>query len=177
MRLKTNFPLYCINLPSMSRQRKSGELFILEELLNSLTHGLGFLLSCLGMYLLVRNIPEENHVLKLICFLVYASSMVVLFASSTLYHWFHAHKHAGRWQIVDHAAIFVLIAGSYTPFSLLVLRGAWGWTIFAIIWGLAIIGIIFKLLGGRKYRRFSVFLYLLMGWLVIIAVKCLFRRC
>ena len=106
---------------------------------------------------------------------LFASTMAVLYLTSTLYHAWPAGVGKRRLQVLDHGAIYLLIAGTYTPFTLGVLRGAWGWTLFGLIWGLAVMGVGLKALGGVRYRVFSLALYLGMGWLGLIAIKPLWQ--
>ena len=102
---------------------------------------------------------------------VFAATMSLLYLTSTIYHALPENRAKRVFQILDHGAIYLLIAGTYTPFTLGVLRGTWGWTLFGMIWGLAIFGVVVKSRGGIRYRRLSTTLYLAMGWLVVIAAK------
>lgn len=142
-----------------------------EELANSLTHGAGAVLSILGLvYLLVRAVQNGNtwHVVS---FAIYGVCLFLLYLASTLY---HAVPVPGWKQILkklDHSAIFLLIAGTYTPFLLTSLRGPWGWSLFGVIWGLTVVGLVIKLGFIEKLEKASVVLYLAMGWLVVVAVR------
>jgi hemolysin III len=140
-----------------------------EEVLNSLTHGIGAALSIVGMTLLLAFAGLDADFWKLTSFAIYGVSLTLLYLSSTLYHGFHDPMLKRAFKIVDHCAIYLLIAGTYTPFLLVNLRGSVGWTLFAVIWGLALAGICFKLLFGSRYRILSVSTYLLMGWLIVFA--------
>jgi len=102
---------------------------------------------------------------------VFATTMVLLYLASTLFHALPPNRAKRVFQILDHSAIYLLIAGTYTPFTLGVLRGAWGWTLFGLVWGLAVVGTEFKTLGGVRYTTFSTWVYLAMGWLVLIAIE------
>lgn len=141
-----------------------------DEWLNSLTHGIGLILSLIGLGCLVYYSIEE-HSLKLLTYSIFGFSLVLLYGASTFYH-SCTHLELKKWlRIVDHCAIYILIAGSYTPFTLISLKGAWGHFLFFSIWSLAIMGILYKIFFFGKFEKFSLFLYLLMGWLVVIAIE------
>ena len=107
---------------------------------------------------------------------IFAATMAVLYLASTLYHAF-PHSRAKRvFRVFDHGAIFLLIAGSYTPFTLGILRGAWGWALFGTVWGRALAGILFKVIGGLRYPIVSTVIYVAMGWLVVVAIQPLWQR-
>lgn len=146
----------------------------LEELLNSITHGVGVLLSITGLVLLVflSSIRPYGDVWKIVSFSVYGLSLILMYTASTLYHSFQNKRIKDYLNLFDHSAIFVLIAGTYTPFTLVSLRGPWGWSIFGVIWGLAIAGVAFKLFFySDKYRKISAIIYFLMGWIILIAIR------
>ncbi|OUS32750.1 hemolysin D [Thalassotalea sp. 42_200_T64] len=137
-----------------------------EELVNSITHGVGALLSVAALTLMVI---VANDALELTSAIIYGTSMVVLFLASTLY---HAISHASAKKVLkllDHCAIYLLIAGTYTPFMLISLKGTWGYSILSIVWTMAIVGIYFKLVYKQRFPKVSLFTYLAMGWLIIIA--------
>ena len=144
-----------------------------EEVAHALSHGLGLLASIGGLATLVAAAWLRGDAWHIVGGAVFGATLVVLYASSTLYHGFRRPRVKRLFQRFDHAAIFLLIAGSYTPFSLVSLRGAWGWTLLAIVWGLAILGIALEVAGHS--RRVSVALHLAMGWLVVIAAGPLAR--
>lgn len=147
-----------------------------EELLNVLTHGLGLLLSIAALPLLIVRAVQIDPPFALFSFLVFGTSMIVLYAASTFY---HAAKKASlrrRLNIFDHAAIYVLIAGTYTPFTLVTLEGTLGWVIFGLTWGFALIGIVLKLFYTGKYDKLSTIMYVLMGWQIVFAIKPLLRN-
>ncbi|MBN2601969.1 MAG: hemolysin III family protein [Candidatus Marinimicrobia bacterium] len=141
-----------------------------EEIVNGITHGIGVLLSITGMVLLVIQAARHGNVWHVVSYTIFGCTMVILYLASTLYHSIQHTKIKPFLKIIDHSAIFLLIAGSYTPFLLVLLRGTLGWTLFGIIWGLAIIGIIFKSIYIHRFRILSVFIYIAMGWLVVIAM-------
>ena len=140
-----------------------------EERLNSLTHGLGALLSAVGTLVLVLAAAREGDVWKLVSFSIFGASLILLYSASTFYHASRSPKAREIWKMLDHCAIFLLIAGTYTPFLLVNLRGPTGWTLFGIIWGLALTGIILKLVFGHRYKILRVIVYLAMGWLIVFA--------
>ena len=142
-----------------------------EEKLNVLTHGFGLLLSVIALFLLiVKSIKSENTTI-ITSFIIYGLSLIILYAASTFYHAAKAPELRYKLNIFDHASIYVLIAGTYTPFTLVTLEGWVGWTIFGISWGLALIGVILKLFYTGKYDRISTIAYVLMGWLIVFAIK------
>lgn len=148
----------------------------LEELFNSLTHGVGFLLSILGLILLVSAAAEQGDAMKVVCFSIYGASLILLYGASTLFHSFWGRPVERKLQVFDHAAIYILIAGTYTPFALITLQGGWGWSIFGVIWGLAILGVGFKIRYGDRFKKLSNAFYLFMGWLIIIAIFPMLER-
>lgn len=143
-----------------------------EELANALTHGVGLLASLVGLPILVLSALGRGELVAVIGTSVFGATLVALYAASTLY---HAIPHPGlkqKLRVVDHAAIYLLIAGTYTPFTLGVLRGTWGWTLFGIVWSLAALGVLFKLwFGSGRFPRASTAIYVAMGWVVVIAIK------
>jgi hemolysin III len=142
-----------------------------EERINIITHGLGIPLSVLALVLLIPNALGNGDRLDLISSIIFGGSLIMAYAASTFFHSVKSPKLRRRCNIFDHASIYVLIAGTYTPFALITLEGRLGWTIFVIIWTLAVIGIIFKILYIGKYRLLSTLFYVGMGWLIIGVVK------
>lgn len=143
-----------------------------EEIANSITHGIGAALATAALIILVVFAALKGDTWQIVSFSIYGASLIIMYTSSTLYHAFTNQKLKHYFRIMDHSSIFLLIAGTYTPITLIPLRGTgWGWTIFGIIWGLAILGIFFKLFFIGKLEKLSVVFYILMGWLVIIAIK------
>jgi hemolysin III len=149
----------------------------LHEILNSITHGIGVLLSIAALVLLVVFASiRQPDAWKIVSFSVYGFSLILMFTASTLYHSFRNKRVKEYLNIFDHASIFILIAGTYTPFTLVSMRGPWGWSIFGVIWGLAIAGLIFKLFFYTHRMRFiSSLIYLAMGWIIIIAIRPLLQ--
>ena len=150
-----------------------------EEIFNSITHGIGAGLAIAALVLLiVKAAIESPHGLKayyVTSWTLFGSSLVILYLMSTLYHALTPPKAKSVFSIFDHASIYILIAGTYTPFCLASLNGALGWTLFGIIWGLAVIGITLYSVFGNKLRTASVITYILMGWLIIFAFKSMYR--
>lgn len=142
-----------------------------EEIFNTISHGIGFLLSIPALVVLIVFASLYGDVWHIVSFSIYGSSLIILYFASTAYHAAKKPVLKHRLNIFDHAAIYVLIAGTYTPFALVTLNGPWGWSIFGVIWGLAIAGIIFKLFFIGKFRTLSAIGYVLMGWVIIVAVK------
>ncbi|MDG1753652.1 MAG: hemolysin III family protein [Rhodothermales bacterium] len=142
-----------------------------EELANSISHGLGLLGSVAAIPILVIGAVERGGPIDVVGSSIFGVSMVFLYLASTWYHVMPVGKVKERLQRFDHAAIYVLIAGTYTPFTFGVLGGVWGWTLFGLVWGSAVIGVVVKIVYGAQYSRFSTSMYLVMGWLVVIAAK------
>lgn len=140
-----------------------------EELASMVTHAVGMVFS-VGALVTMLFLAAGDGV-KGICAAAFGISLVVLYSSSTLYHFSTTQRWKARFQTLDHICIYLLIAGSYTPFTLITLRGGWGWSIFAAVWAMAIVGIFMKTFWkGRKNHWFSTLLYLLMGWVIVIAI-------
>jgi len=142
-----------------------------EEIANSITHGIGAVLSAAGLALLVVLAVLFGDTWRVVSLSIYGSTLILLYLISTLYHGLTNIKAKRVFRILDHSSIFLLIAGTYTPVTLIYMRGPWGWTLFGLIWGLAAFGISFKLLFFGKYEKLSVLLYIIMGWLIVIAIK------
>lgn len=142
-----------------------------EEIVNALTHGVGAVLSIIGFVFLLVAATFYGGPLKIVSVAIYGSTLVSLYVFSTLYHSIQHGRTKNIFQILDHSAIYLLIAGSYTPFTLVSLSGGWGWTLFAIIWSLALIGLCFKLFFTGRYNVISTIVYIAMGWLAIIAIE------
>ncbi len=146
-----------------------------EEIANSVSHGVGFLAVLAVTPLLVLGAIPHGAA-SVVGVSVFAATMAVLYLTSTLYHAF-PHSRAKRMlRVVDHGAIFLLIAGTYTPFMLGIMRGAWGWALFGTVWGLALVGVLFKVVGGLRYPIVSTAVYVAMGWVVVVAIQPLWQR-
>ena len=144
-----------------------------EEVAHALTHGLGLVASVGGLVTLVVAAWLRGDAWHIVGVSIFGATLVLLYAASTLYHGIRNPRVKRFFQRLDHAAIFLLIAGTYTPFTLVSLRGGWGWTLLAIVWGLAILGIVLEV--AVHTRRISVALHLAMGWLAVIAAEPLLR--
>ena len=140
------------------------------EKFNSISHLIGAVLAFVGVSVLLSIAIDKGDMMKIIGFSVYGVMMIFLYLTSTIYH-----STQGKWKNffrqMDYISIYLMIAGSYTPFTLVTLNGAWGWSLFGVIWGLALIGITQEVLLGKKTRRYSLIIYLLMGWLIVLAMK------
>jgi len=141
-----------------------------EELANSISHGVGFLAAVVALPVLILGAVRHGPA-AIVGASVFGTAMVLLYLASTLYHALVPNRAKRVLQILDHAAIYLLIAGTYTPFTLGVLRGAWGWTLLALIWTLALAGVVLKSIAGVRHPRLSTGLYLAMGWLIVVAAK------
>jgi len=167
-----------VNLIYLSQTDKQGEqkmennerFNLKEELFNSISHGAGVLFAITALVLVSVFAAKTGDAWKIVSGVIYGVSLVALFLASTLYHSFPKGKVKDVFEIIDHSAIFLLIAGTYTPFTLVNLRGPSGWTIFGIVWGLTLVGIVFKIFFVNKFVVFSTFIYILMGWLIVFAM-------
>ena len=142
-----------------------------EEKFNVISHAIGCVLSIVALVLLVTYSSLNGSAYHIVSFSIYGASLILLYSASTFYHYSENPKLRHRLNIFDHSAIYVLIAGTYTPFTLVVLNGWVSWTIFGVSWGLALLGIVLKLFFTGKYDKISTFAYVLMGWLIIFAVE------
>lgn len=142
-----------------------------EERINIVSHATGLLLSIAGLLALVARALLQGNTLHLVSASVFAISMITLYTASVAYHSARAPVLRTRLRTVDHAAIYVLIAGTYTPFALVTLQGTTGWILFGIVWGMALIGIVLKLYFTGRYNLFSTSMYVLMGWLIVVFIK------
>jgi len=142
-----------------------------EEISHSITHGIGAALSIAGLVISVVMAARTGETIKVVSFAIFGTSMTILYTASTLYHAFTHEKVKNLFRYLDHTSIFLLIAGTYTPIALILLKGAWGWTLFGLAWGLAILGILYQMLFLNKYKWISISIYLGMGWIAIFAIK------
>ena len=142
-----------------------------EEVAHSVTHGAGLLAAVAGLVMLVTLAAATRDPWRVTACAIYASTLVALYAASTLYHALSATRARHVFRVLDHSAIFLLIAGTYTPFALVPLRGPWGWTLLAIVWSLAVAGVAMKAVFGARWPVVSTMLYICMGWTVLIALK------
>ncbi|KAA3643600.1 MAG: hemolysin III family protein [Chloroflexi bacterium] len=142
-----------------------------EEIANSITHAVGIVLSIGGLAVLTAFASVFGNAWHIVGVSIFGASLILLYTSSTLYHSIQLPRAKSVLRVLDHSAIFLLIAGTYTPFTLVNLRGVWGWTIFGVVWGLAALGIVFKVTMLKKWSFLSIILYAGMGWLVVVAIK------
>jgi len=149
---------------------------VYEEMANSITHGAGIMISLVCLTLLVVFSSIYGTPRHVVSCSIFGSSMVLLYSASTIYHSARTPRLRYIFKIIDHACIYLLIAGSYTPFTLITLRGRWGWTLFGVVWGLAVIGIVFKIFFVHRFKIVATLAYILMGWLVIVAIKPLVQN-
>lgn len=141
------------------------------EKFNSYSHLIGTILAAVGASLLVSAAIDKGDAFKIVAFSIYSVMLVFLYATSTIYHSVPVGRFKDFFRQMDYISIYLMIAGSYTPFTLITLKGPWGWSIFGVIWGLALIGIIQEVIIGKRTRKYSLLIYLLMGWLIVLAIK------
>ena len=146
-------------------------MVVREEVANSVTHGLGLVASIVGAVVLVSLSAKRGEPWYVASAAIYGTTLVALYAASTLYHALKGTAARGALRIVDHCAIFLLIAGTYTPVALVGLGGAWGWSLFGIAWGVAAVGVVFKIFATGRFDALSTVAYVAMGWLCIIAAR------
>jgi hemolysin III len=158
-------------LPTIRRPQSRG-----EEIANSLSHGVGLLAALIGAPILIRSTVRHGGVANVVGAGVFAGTTIFLYLASTLYHAVPHARAKAVLRMFDHGAIFLLIAGTYTPFTLGVLWGPWGWTLFGIVWGLAVVGVALKLTTRLHHPVLSTGLYLLMGWLALVAARPFWQR-
>jgi len=155
MHSKTDAPLYSIK----------------EEIANSITHGVGLVLAIAGLGVLIAFASRLGNAWHVVSCTIFATTLILQYTFSTLYHSIQLPRVKSVMRVLDHSAIFLLIAGTYTPFMLVNLRGTWGWTLFGIVWTLALFGVLFQVSLLRRWQGISLSLYIGMGWVVVIAIK------
>jgi hemolysin III len=148
----------------------------LEESINIISHTIGLMLSIVALVLLVRHANLYGNVWHVVSFTIFGLSLISLYAASTFYHSARKPDLRRRLRIVDHATIYILIAGTYTPFALVTLNGPSGWMLFGVSWGMALTGIILKLFHTGKYNLISTLMYVFMGWIIVFAIKPLINN-
>lgn len=148
---------------------------IVNEVLNAITHGVGVGLSIAGLVILLLKGVRSGSTLAIVSYAIYGSTLILLYLSSTLYHSLTFTRFQKIFKIFDHSCIFLLIAGTYTPYTLISLGGGLGWTVFGVVWGVAVLGVTYKVLWINKYRKYSTLLYVAMGWLIVFAMKPLYQ--
>jgi hemolysin III len=142
-----------------------------EEIANCISHGLGTILSIIGLAVLIAFAGRYGNSWHIVSCSIFGATLILLYAASTLYHAVQQPALKSILRIFDHSAILVLIAGTYTPFTLVSLRGPWGWTLFSVVWGLAVLGIVIETTRLRRFRNGLIALYVIMGWAVVAAIK------
>jgi hemolysin III len=147
-----------------------------EEIANSISHGAGLIGGALAAPVLIAFAVRRGDPAFLVGAVIFAATIILMYLSSTLYHALAENRAKRVFRVLDHGSIYLLIAGTYSPFTLGVLRGAWGWTLFGIVWTLAVAGVVMKSTGRAWHPIFSTGLYLLMGWMALIAVRPLWAQ-
>lgn len=142
-----------------------------EEIANSIIHGVGGALSIAALVLLVVFAVRWGGARHVVSYAIYGSTLVILYILSTLYHAIQEPDIKNFLEILDHCAVYLLIAGTYTPFTLVVLKGGWGWSLFGVVWGLTVIGVVLKFYTIKKMVVLSTLIYIAMGWICIVAIK------
>ncbi len=142
-----------------------------EDIANSVTHGIGIILSITALSILTAFAGIYGNVWHIVSVSIYGTTLILLYTASTLYHSIQNYRAKSILRILDHSAIYLLIAGTYTPFALVSLRGPWGWWLFGVVWGVAVLGIVFQLSQMRRWRAMSMSLYIVMGWAVVVVIK------
>ncbi|MCX7615479.1 MAG: hemolysin III family protein [Clostridiales bacterium] len=161
---------------SSIRIRREGYLYsVSEEIANSITHGLGALLSIAGTIILILVSVFQQDIWKIVSSSIYGGSLILLFTMSSLYHALTNKKAKQIFRIFDHSSIYILIAGTYTPLTLVTLRGPIGWTIFSIVWGTAFLGITLNSISIERFKKISMFCYLASGWCIIVMIMPMIR--
>ncbi len=155
----------------MAEQVESKHYSLGEEIANSVTHGIGALLAIGGLAVLVGFASLHGNAWHIVTSSIFGGTLILLYVASTLYHSIPNPGIKKILKVIDHSAIFLLIAGTYTPFLLVNLRGPWGWSLFGAVWAIAVTGIILKTTAFGKIRGISTGLYLAMGWIIVIAIK------
>jgi len=171
-------PIFRRRLPIQSLSRQGTRMWTRakEESLNFITHFAALVSAALYTIWTMGAFARDQGALMIVSSALFCASMITLYAASSLYHLAREESFKRRLKVFDHSAIFVLIAGTYSPFTLAGLGGAWGWSLFGVVWGLAVAGIVFKLFFIGRFKLVSTLLYIAMGWLIVIAVKPMINR-
>ncbi len=155
----------------MASNATSKHYSLLEEIANSVTHGIGAALSVLGLIWLIARAVHIGDIMSIVSVVVFGCSLFLLYLASTLYHAIPCHRAKRILRIFDHCAIYLLIAGTYTPFLLVSMRGPVGWSLFGVLWGIACVGCAFKLFFIGRFDKISTAMYVAMGWIALVAIK------
>jgi len=154
------------SLTTYKREQSGG-----EETANAISHGIGLIGALIGTPFLITQAVRQGETAFVVGTSIFCATMIILYLGSTLYHALPAGKAKRIFRRIEHSAIYLLIAGTYTPFTFGVLKGSWGWTLFGIVWGLAVFGIALKIFQKKHHLILSTVLYLLMGWVIVIAIE------
>lgn len=154
------------SLTTYKREQSGG-----EEIANAISHGIGLIGALIGTPFLITQAVHQGETAFVVGTSIFCATMIILYLGSTLYHALPAGKAKRIFRRIEHSAIYLLIAGTYTPFTFGVLKGSWGWTLFGIVWGLAVFGIALKIFQKKHHLILSTVLYLLMGWVIVIAIE------
>jgi hemolysin III len=160
----------------MNSKQRVGKYSALEEKINVVSHAIGIVLSIIALILMLIKTITYGEMIHIISFSVFGLSLILLYTASTLYHSAKDMTRRAKLQVFDHASIYILIAGSYTPFTLVVLQGTLGWIFFAVIWFLALGGIVLKLFFTGRFDIMLTIMYVLLGWIIVVALKTLFAN-
>jgi hemolysin III len=155
----------------MNTQLTGNDYTLGEEIAHAVSHGIGILLSIAGLVVMVVFASLYGNVWHIVSCSIFGATLILLYTASTLYHGITRPRAKRIFQRFDHAAIFLLIAGTYTPYTLVTLRGGWGWTLFGLVWGFAILGVVMETMVKKRIKWLSITLYLGMGWMVVVAIK------
>lgn len=162
--------------PSLIKSKELVYYSPIEETLNIISHGFGLLLSVCALVLLVVRSANYGSSWHIVSFSIFGTSLILLYTASTLYHNAKRETLRKKLNVLDHASIYVLIAGTYTPFTLVTLNGTMGWVLFGVTWGLAFIGVVLKIFFTGKYNKISTITYVLMGWIIVFGIKTLINN-
>ncbi len=157
------------------KYQRARDFTLNEERANAIVHGAGLCLSTAGVAVLIALAASRGTAWHVVSCAIYGTTLIFLYAASTLYHSVRSPRVQRVFEFIDRSAIYLLIAGTYTPFTLVSLHGPWGWSILGAVWGLAMIGIVLQSLFRARFRRPSIIVYLLMGWTILVGVKPLFE--
>ncbi|SEK37446.1 hemolysin III [Carnobacterium iners] len=149
----------------------SKRYLIINEVFNAITHGIGLGLSIAGLVILLYKVANNGTAIEMFSYAVYGSTLILLYLCSTLYHSLAFTRARKLFKVFDHMSIFLLIAGTYTPYILIAIGGSLGWTLFGIVWSIAFIGILYKAFWINHLQKYSTWLYIIMGWICVFALK------
>jgi len=163
-----------VNLTQAVERGRENLYSLGEEIAHAATHGLGVVLAIVGLTVMVARATLYGNAWHIAVAAIFGTTLVLMYTASTLYHSIpaaHLPNTKKVLRIIDHSTIYFLIAGSYTPFTLVTLHGPWGWSLFGVTWGLALVGVVFKIFATGRYEKLSLAIYLGMGWCIVLAIK------